>query len=74
MKKIGYVCCGLLVLCMLSQCSQGSGNSSYENNLRSGYSKYQNGESMSKDEYNAVKDFNNWREKQREKKYSDWDD
>ena len=50
-----------------------SSDDDYEKTLKSGYSKYLNGGTMTEKEYKAVKGFNEWKSKQGEKKYSDWD-
>lgn len=61
---------------LLALIGSGSGGSSsndtYRQNLESGYEKYQKGEKMTREEYNAVKNFNDWKDKQGEKTYSDW--
>ena len=41
--------------------------------LKSGLNKYYSGENMSKEEYDAVKSFNNWQYKNSEHTYSSWD-
>lgn len=50
--------------------------SKYETDLENGVRKYDNGEEMTKDEYEAVKDMKDWSAKQKEenskKTYSDW--
>lgn len=63
----------VIILSLLGSCSSG-GSSKYENDLNNGLNKYYNGEKMNEDEYNAVKNFNDWKEKQGEKTYDDWDD
>lgn len=61
-------------LSFIGSFSGGSGsNDTYRQNLESGYEKYQRGEKMTREEYNAVKNFNEWKDKQGEKTYSDWD-
>lgn len=50
-----------------------SDNDDYRDTLESGLNKYYSGEKMSKSEYNAVKNFNNWKDKQSDKTYGDWD-
>lgn len=64
----------LLVLGGLGSCMGDSSSDDYSNTLKSGYSKYLTGEKMNRQEYNAVKSYNNWLDKQGEKSYSDWDD
>lgn len=63
----------LVILGLFGSCSRG-GSSKYEDDLNSGMEKYYNGEKMNEDEYNAVKNFNDWKDKQGEKTYNDWDD
>ena len=46
----------------------------YRKTLEEGQRKYYSGEKMTKEEYNAVKGFNEWKSKQGSKTYSDWDD
>lgn len=62
------ICVGLTTL--FAGCS---GNDDYRDTLDSGLKKYYSGDSMTKKEHDAVKNFNNWKSKQGEKKYSDWD-
>lgn len=45
----------------------------YTITLKSGIEKYNNGETMTEEEYNAVKNFNEWSDKQGEKTYDEWD-
>jgi len=45
----------------------------YRRTLESGQEKYYNGEKMTEEEYNAVKDFNSWKSKQGEHSYDEWD-
>ena len=61
----------LVILALLGSCS-GGGSSKYEDDLNSGIEKYNNGEKMNEDEYNAVKNYNDWKDKQGEKTYDDW--
>lgn len=68
-KLIATIVCIICLLFCLSGCSS---SNDYANTLRSGYSKYQNGQKMSYDEYKAVQEFNQWRDKQGEKTYSGW--
>jgi hypothetical protein len=62
-------CVGIMGL--FTGCS--SSNDDYKDTLNSGLNKYNNGEKMNKNEYNAVKSYNKWKDKQTDKKYSDWD-
>ena len=55
---------------MLAGCGS---NDDFEDTLNSGLEKYQSGETMTKQEYNAVKSFNDWRDKQTDKTYDQWD-
>lgn len=48
-------------------------SSSYSDTLRSGEEKYWSGESMTKEEYNAVKNYHNWLDEQGDKTYNEWD-
>lgn len=50
-----------------------SGDDDYKETLNNGIEKYNTGEKMTEDEYNAVKRYNNWKDKQGEKSYDDWD-
>lgn len=73
----GYGIVGLIVvvavIALLGSCSSDSSDD-YRKTLESGQSKYNSGSAMSKEEYEAVKGFNEWKSNQGEKKYSDWDD
>lgn len=68
----------ILVVWLFVSCSSSFSESrrkdqeQYRNTLESGQQKYYNGESMTQEEYNAVKDFNNWKDKQGEHAYDDW--
>lgn len=70
MKKIIVVLLMGLFIFGVSAC----GNDEYEETLESGYEKYINGEEMSEEEYNAVKSFKDWEDKQTPKSYNDWDE
>lgn len=65
---IGVICIGITGV--FTGCSD---NSDYEDTLNSGMEKYYSGEEMTREEYKAVKGFNDWKDKQGEKSYSDWD-
>ena len=71
-KFIKFIIVGVMVpiISLFGGCSS---DDEYENTLKSGYSKYLNGDSMTREEYNAVKGFNNWKSKQGEKTYDEWD-
>lgn len=66
---LGLTCAGMAG--MFTGCSS---DDEYEETLESGYEKYNDGEEMTEEEYNAVKGFNDWKDKQGEKSYDDWDD
>ncbi|HIW21036.1 MAG TPA: hypothetical protein H9887_03320 [Candidatus Dorea intestinavium] len=74
-RNIGLVLVIMIAfIWLLGSCSNSDSSSSkYDQDLESGYEKYQSGEDMSEDEYNAVKNFNNWREKNTDKSYDEWD-
>jgi len=59
----------LLLLALLGSCT----DSNYEETLERGREKYYTGQEMTKEEYNAVKGFNEWKFKQGEHTYSEWD-
>lgn len=61
---------GTFLILMLGGCGS---YDDYEDTLNSGLEKYQSGETMTKQEYNAVKSFNDWRDKQTDKTYDQWD-
>lgn len=48
------------------------GSDEYEQTLKSGYQKYQTGQQMTREEYNAVKSFNDWKYKNSDHTYSEW--
>ena len=64
----------VLLLGMIGSCSGASSKSSdrYRQNMESGLQKYYNGEKMNEEEYNAVKDYQNWKYKNSEHTYDDW--
>ena len=62
----------VIAILLLGSCGS-SADDDYRQTLESGQRKYYSGESMTRDEYNAVKSFNNWKSKQGEKSYSEWD-
>lgn len=72
MKKLIIVFIGITVL-SYAFCSCSSSEDEYRKTLESGQKKYYSGETMTKEEYNAVKSFNNWKNEQKNKKYNDWD-
>ena len=63
----------IIFLMMMGSCVSSNSDEEYKNTLKSGYSKYLNGEEMSKEEYNAVKGYNDWLDKQdNSKTYNEW--
>jgi len=62
----------VVAILLLGSCGSSS-DDDFRQTLESGQRKYYSGESMTRDEYNAVKGFNDWKSKQGEKSYSDWD-
>ena len=72
-SKFGIVIVVIVLLVLLGSCVGGNSDDEYRKTLESGQRKYYSGESMTRDEYNAVKGFNDWKSKQGEKSYSDWD-
>ena len=61
----------IVLLFAIGACSSDS-KDDYRRTLESGQRKYYTGEKMTREEYNAVKSFNNWKSKQGSKSYSDW--
>ena len=58
---------------LLTSCGKPvSWDSEYGKTLKSGIEKYNNGEPMTKQEYNAVKDYKEWEEKNSEQTYDSW--
>lgn len=72
-SKISVVVIIVIAILLLGSCGSSSSDSEYRETLESGQRKYYSGESMTRDEYNAVKGFNDWKSKQGEKSYSEWD-
>lgn len=71
---IGAVVFIIWAISSLSSSGGESASSKYERNFKSGIEKYNSGQEMNRDEYNAVKDFKKWQSKNSEKTYSDWDE
>lgn len=72
MKKLAAGAVIVLLLCFLfGSCSNSSDE--YRKTLESGQQKYYSGDSMTKEEYNAVKNFNEWKSNQTPKTYNEWD-
>ena len=59
----------IILFALLGSCSS---NNDYSNTLTEGRKKYYSGEKMTEQEYKAVKRYNNWKDKQGSKSYSDW--
>lgn len=64
---VAFICAGIMGL--FTGCSD---DDDYKNTLNSGLNKYYSGEKMNKSEYNAVKSYNKWKDKQSDKTYNDW--
>ena len=71
-KRVKKFFAGSVFVVMMSLSLVGCTND-YEDTLKSGIEKYDNGETMTEEEYNAVKNFNEWSDKQGEKTYDEWD-
>ena len=71
-KRVKKFFAGSVFVVMMSLSLVGCTND-YEDTLKSGIEKYDNGEIMTEEEYNAVKNFNEWSDKQGEKTYDEWD-
>ena len=69
----GWVIAGIIILVILVLLA-GDSDDSYRQTLESGQKKYYSGQSMTQQEYNAVKGFNKWKSTQGSKTYSEWDD
>lgn len=69
MKKITVFVVAVILACCLTGCGS---DDSYRDTLNSGLNKYYSGQSMTKQEYNAVKSYNNWKSKQGPKTYDGW--
>lgn len=70
-KKITTIIC--IMTAIMFSFTACNNDDEYRKTLQSGYEKYLNGEDMSREEYNAVKSFNDWKAKQGEKSYNEWD-
>jgi len=70
-SAVGVILVIIILIGLIGSC--GSSDDEYRDTLDSGLEKYYNGDKMSKDEYDAVKGFNKWKDKQGEKTYDDWD-
>ena len=70
---VGIVVIVIIAILLLGSCAGSSSDDEYRKTLESGQRKYYTGEDMSREEYNAVKGFNEWKSKQGDKSYSEWD-
>lgn len=69
-KRVFVVGLTLMLMAAATGCSS---DDDYRELLERGQEKYYNGEEMSREEYNAVKSFNDWKDKQGGKTYDEWD-
>lgn len=69
-KRIVVAIAIALMACTVTGCGS-SARDEYANILRSGREKEATGGKMTKQEYDAVKSFNDWKSKQGEKTYND---
>jgi len=67
---IGVVLIIIVLLALIGSCSKS--NDTYEKNLKSGMEKYYSGSPMTKEEHDAVQDYNEWKSNQGEKNYDKW--
>lgn len=67
-KWIVLAACLLVMLLFCTGCS----DDSYRQTLESGQRKAYSGQPMTKQEYNAVKNFNKWKANQGSKTYDQW--
>lgn len=63
----------ILLVAGIGSCG-GDNDDEYKKMLESGQEKYYNGEPMTREEYDAVNSFNEWKDKQGSKTYDEWDD
>lgn len=61
----------VLIFTLIGACSNSRDN--YKETLKNGMEKYYNGDPMSKEEHDAVKGFNDWKNNQGEKTYDKWE-
>ena len=67
---IGIIIAIVIVFAGIGSCS--NSNEKYKDTLDSGMKKYYNGDPMTKEEHDAVKNFNDWKNNQGEKTYDKW--
>lgn len=71
MKGKGFwIVIALIAIILLGKVN--GSNNHYEETLKSGLDKYYKGQEMSKSEYNAVKDYNDWKFKSEDHTYDRW--
>lgn len=68
------IVCVLAICAGIATCSDGgsSDRQKQSDTLKSGLNKYYSGGDMTKEEYNAVKSFNDWKYNNGEHSYSSW--
>ena len=64
------ILCIVGLLALLGSCS--SNNDDLKDTLNSGMQKYENGEPMTREEYNTVHSYLKWEDNQRDKTYNEW--
>lgn len=69
---IGIIIAIVIVITVIGSCSNSNSNGKYKDTLDSGMKKYYNGDPMTKEEHDAVKNFNDWKNNQGEKTYDKW--
>lgn len=67
---IGVIIAVVVLLAIIGSC--GKSNNSYEDTLKSGMEKYYSGDPMTKEEHDAVQNYNEWKNNQGEKRYDQW--
>lgn len=67
---IGVIIAIIVLLAIIGSC--GKSNDSYKETLNNGLEKYYNGDPMTKEEHDAVQNFNEWKNNQGEKTYDKW--
>ena len=67
---IGIIIAIVIVITVIGSCSNSNGK--YKDTLDSGMKKYYNGDPMTKEEHDAVKNFNDWKNNQGKKTYDKW--
>ena len=67
---IGVIIAIIVLFAIIGSC--GKSNDSYKETLNNGLEKYYNGDPMTKEEHDAVQNFNEWKNNQGEKTYDKW--